>query len=291
MFSQIAAILAPVFFTTAIGFFWARSGRHFDTGMVTSIVTYFATPCLTFAALATVKIDGNTLISMGSAAILANIILAVSGWAVLRLFKLPVKTFIQAITWPNVGNVGLPLCMFAFGKDGLALSVTFFAVYIVLQMTIGVAFLAGSFSLRSLLSMPIIPATLLAVMFLVTGISVPKWLYNTTNLIGQLTVPLMLFTLGVSLARLRLVSLKRSVGISFLRLSLGFATGVFLSYMMGLSGTAKGVVILQCSMPVAVFCYLFSQLYKRDPEEVAGVVIVSSFMSIAALPALLWFVL
>ncbi len=291
MFADIFAVLAPVFITTGLGYIWARSGRHFDTGLVTSIVTYFATPCLTFAALATVDLGANALVSMGTAALAANIIFVLIGWPILKLFKLAPRTYLQSLTWPNVGNVGLPLCMLAFGQDGLALSVAFFAVYVVLQLTVGVAFVSGSFSLKSIAKMPIIPATLIATGFLATNTEVPAWLYNTTNLIGQLTIPLMLFTLGVSLARLRPVSLARSTALSMLRLAMGFAVGVGLSEVMGLTGVERGVVILQCSMPVAVFCYLFAQLYNREPEEVAGVVISSSFLAAIALPGLLWYVL
>lgn len=119
----------------------------------------------------------------------------------------------------------------------------------------------------------------------------PEWLYNTTNLIGQLTIPLMLFTLGVSLARLKPVSLLRSIGLSVIRLAMGFAVGYAISEIMGLNGAERGVVILQCSMPVAVFCYLFAQLYDREPEEVAGVVISSTFLAAISLPGLLWYVL
>ena len=39
MFADILAILAPVFITAGLGYFWARAGKHFDTNLVTSIVT------------------------------------------------------------------------------------------------------------------------------------------------------------------------------------------------------------------------------------------------------------
>jgi predicted permease len=291
MFATIFAVLAPVFITTGLGYFWARAGKHFDTSLVTSLVTYFGTPCLTFAALATVKIGGAALLSMGTAAVIATIAFALIGWPILTALKLSPRTYLQSLTWPNIGNVGLPLCMLAFGKDGLALAVAFFAAMIVLQMTLGVAFVAGTFSIRSLVKMPIVPATIIAIFFLATGTSVPEWLYNTTNLIGQLTIPLMLFTLGVSLARLKPVSLLRSIGLSVIRLAMGFAVGYAISEIMGLNGAERGVVILQCSMPVAVFCYLFAQLYDREPEEVAGVVISSTFLAAISLPGLLWYVL
>ncbi|GGF70208.1 transporter [Terasakiella brassicae] len=291
MFSEIFSILAPVFVCVGIGYGWSKSGRAFDTPMVTTIVTYFATPCLVFYALAKVELDTSYLWDMGIAALAANIAFTIIGAAALALFKLPQRAFLQALTWPNVGNVGLPLCLLAFGPEGLALAVAFFTVYVVLQMTVGVAFVSGSFSAKALLKMPIIPATILASVFLFSDLEVPVWLFNTTKLIGDLTIPLMLFTLGVSLASLQMGSLKRAVWLSILRLGMGFGVGVGLVKIMGLSGAAAGVVILECAMPAAVFCYLFAQLYDQRPQEVAGLVIVSTFMGFAALPALLWYVL
>jgi len=291
MFAEIFSILAPVFVCVGIGYGWSKSGRAFDTPMVTTIVTYFATPCLVFYALAKVELDTSYLWNMGLAALYANVAFAVIGAIVLAVFRLPQRAFLQALTWPNVGNVGLPLCLLAFGKEGLALAIAFFTVYVVIQLTIGVAFVSGTFSPKSLLKMPIIPATVLASVFLFTDLAVPDWLYNTTKLIGDLTIPLMLFTLGVSLASLKMTSLSRAVWLSLLRLGMGFGVGVGLVKVMGLSGPAAGVVILECAMPAAVFCYLFAQLYDQRPQEVAGLVIVSTFMGFAALPALLWYVL
>tara|TARA_R110002167_G_scaffold55975_7_gene159101 strand:+ start:2785 stop:3660 length:876 start_codon:yes stop_codon:yes gene_type:complete len=291
MFAVIFSILAPIFVCVGIGYGWSKSGKDFDTSLVTAIVTYFATPCLVFYALAKVKLDPANLWGMGLAALIANLAFVVIGSAVLAAFKLPQRAFLQALTWPNVGNVGLPLCLLAFGQEGLALAVVFFTVYVILQMTVGVAFVSGSVSPRSLLKMPIIPATAFAAVFLFTELEVPTWLFNTTKLIGDLTIPLMLFTLGVSLASLKMASLKTAFGLSLLRLGMGFGVGLAIAWAMGLTGAAAGVVILQCSMPAAVFCYLFAQLYDQRPEEVAGLVIVSTFMGFAALPALLWFVL
>jgi malate permease and related proteins len=51
------------------------------------------------------------------------------------------------------------------------------------------------------------------------------------------------------------------------------------------------VTILQSAMPVAVFSYLFAVRYNRSPEEVAGTVVISTLLSFASLPALLWYVL
>ncbi len=72
---------------------------------------------------------------------------------------------------------------------------------------------------------------------------------------------------------------------------MGFGIGVLLATAFRLEGSASGVVILQCSMPAAVFCYLFAQLYDQRPEDVAGAVILSTLISFVTLPLLLWYIL
>ena len=291
MFSVIASILAPIFICVFIGFFWSKKGLSFDTDLITSLVTYLGTPCLIFYSLSSVHLLPNTLLSIGLAALLANIAFIIIGALILALFKLPYRVYLQSLSWPNVGNIGLPLCLFAFGEEGLALGITFFAIYVVFQMTVGVAFVSGTFSPMALFKLPIVPATIFAAFFLFTDFQTPAPLYNTTKLIGDLTIPLMLITLGVSLARLRVNRLKIAFFLSTLRLGMGLGVGLVLVYLMNLSGPSAGVVILQCSMPVAVFCYLFAQVYDQQPEEVAGIVVVSTILGFFFLPLLLWYIL
>ncbi len=291
MFSEIFSVLAPVLICVGIGYGWAKSGRDYDVDLVTAIVTYFGTPCLIFYALSNVKLHPDALFDMGIAALAANAAFIVIGGISLKLMGLPQRAFLQALSFPNVGNIGMPLSFLAYGQEGLALSVTFFAVYAIFQMSIGAAFVSGVVSFKGIIKMPIVPATILAAIVLFGKVPVPEWIFNTTKLIGDLTIPLMLFTLGVSLSQIKVKALQTPVILSTLRLGMGFGVGIGLVALMGLSGPASGVVILQCAMPSAVFCYLFAQLYNQRPEEVAGMVIVSTFMGFAALPALLWYVL
>ena len=88
-----------------------------------------------------------------------------------------------------------------------------------------------------------------------------------------------------------MTGIRRSVGLSVLRLGMGFAVGVALAALLGLEGTARGVLIIECPMPVAVFNFLYASIYNNRPSEVAGVIVVSTGISFLTLPALLWYVL
>lgn len=285
--TEIVSIMLPVLVAVAVGFFWSRSGRNYDTELITSLVTYFGTPCLIFHALTSIELSSEAFLMMGGAALASNIVFAIAGGALLAILKLPQRTYLQSLCFPNIGNMGLPLCLFAFGAEGLALAITFFAVFTIFQMTVGIAFVSGSFSLRNLIKMPIIPATILAAGFLLAELPVPRWLTNTTETIGSLTIPLMLITLGVSLARLHVERLKTPLFLGCARLILGVLVGLLLAHVFQLQGVAAGVVILQCSMPTAVFSYLFAQHYDRSPEDIAGIVVSSTLLAFLFLPILL----
>ncbi|MCP4788631.1 MAG: AEC family transporter [Gammaproteobacteria bacterium] len=291
MVIQLFEILAPVLICVCLGVFWVRMGESFDTPMVTKLVTVIGTPALVFYALSTANLDKTLFMQMGLSAILAYSLFLVAGYLLLPVFGLSRQAFLQTLTFPNIGNVGLPLCYLAFGEQGLALAIAFFVVFVMLQFTVGIALVSGGFSPRLLLTMPVIPATMIAMVFLLTETAVPKWALNSTKMIGDLTIPLMLFTLGVSLASLKLGNLRVSFGLASLRLILGFSVALLLVWLLGLRDEAAAVVILQCSMPVAVYVYLFAQLYEQRATEVAGVVIVSTLMSVVSLPLVLLYVL
>jgi hypothetical protein len=159
------------------------------------------------------------------------------------------------------------------------------------QFTIGVSIAAGDLSLKRLLRMPLPYAVLLSLPFMATQTPVPAWLANTLELVGGLTIPLMLLALGVSLARLQVSSMGRSAMLAALRLGGGIAVGIGLGWALDLDAAMWGVFVIQCAMPVAVFNYLFAQLYRRKPEEIAGAIVLSTAVSFLTLPLLLLLVL
>ncbi|MFQ5515034.1 MAG: AEC family transporter [Myxococcota bacterium] len=287
MILQILSILAPILVSAAIGFAWARRGGSYDAQLATALIMNVGAPCLVFAEISSLELDGVALLEMVAGAVLSMAIFVLVGALALRAARLPAHTFLSPLVFANTGNMGLPLCLFSFGREGLALATAIFATVSIAHYTVGVWIWTGRASLRELLRMPLSYAVVLASLVLVRGWSVPAWIHDTTALLGGLTIPLMLLTLGVSLSGLKLNSVGRSLSLATLRLAMGFATGVGLAALLGLEGTARGVLILQCSMPAAVFNYIFAQRFDRSPDEVANLVIVSTLMAFALLPALL----
>lgn len=287
----LVAVVVPVFVGAGLGYLWSRLGRPFDTTMVSEVVTEIGTPCLVFAALTKLQISPGAVGTMALAALLSYALAGLIGIAAVLAARERLHSFLPALTFGNAGNMGLPLCLFAFGDTGLALAVAYFAVATALQFTVGVWIAAGTASFARLLRTPVLYAVALALCFMLTATKPPAWLANTAQLFSGLTIPLMLMALGVSLGRLKVAALGRAVGFSAVRLAGGFAAGLAAASLMGLDGAARGVLMIQSAMPVAVFNYLFALHYKRAAEEVAGMVVISTLLSFATLPLLLLWIL
>jgi predicted permease len=287
----IAPIIAPVFVVAAIGFGWARAGMPFDAGFTTALVSNLSFPCLIVATLAKLEVDPDAFSQMAWAGALTVLATGAIGAALLKAFGQAQSVYWPSLVFGNVGNMGLPLCLFAFGQEGLALGIIFFTVFLAIQFTLGISVAAGHLSVRTLVRTPLVWACLLGIGLQLAGIGLPRWVDNTIGLIGDLAIPLMLLTLGVSLAKLKVTSLWRSGLMSVGRLGIGLGVGFALAEILGLEGAARGVLILESTMPVAVLNYLFAARYDRSPEEIAGLVLVSTTISFVTLPGLLLLVL
>ncbi len=291
MTSDIFAVIAPLFVVAAIGFAWGRAGKPFDTTMIGALVLNIGIPCLIFSTLTRLEVSPAAFGLMAgaySAALIANLAL---GAVVLRLMKLSPRTYLPALTFSNNGNMGLPLCLFAFGEAGLALAMATFVISSVGNYTIGIGLVSGRPPIQALFRNFYIYVIFAALIFMVTGARPPAWATNTVDLIGRISIPLMLLALGVTLSRLEVASFRRSLILALLRLSLGFVLGVGVAAAFGFTGAARGVLILQCAMPVAVINYLYASRFGRHPEEIASMIVISTAISFATLPALLYVVL
>lgn len=291
MIAELLTVIAPVVICAAIGFLWSRRGEPFDVGQVTRISVTLGTPCLIVWTFEQTRPEPDVFLEIAAAITFAFVGFAALGYLALKLARLDVRNFLPALVFPNTGNMGLPLCFFAFGDAGLAFAIVIFTVSALGNFTFGASLARGSARLADLARMPALYAVPIGLLLIVGDLHLPAWIANTVELLAGLTIPLMLLALGVSLSRLSISSLWRSTALSLLRLVGGFAIGVLAAWIFGLEGTARGVLILQCSMPTAVFNYLFAERYGRAPSEVAGMVLVSTLLSFATLPLLLWYLL
>lgn len=287
----VLQIVAPVGILAGVGFVWVKAGFEYRMEFVSRLAMTLATPCLIFTALMKTEIDRGALADLLFAAITAYALMTVVFWGLTRLLGLERRTYLSPLIFGNTGNLGLPLAMFAFGQAGLGYAVVIFAVAGIWGFTFGVWLVSQGGSPLRVLKEPLVAGTLLGALFLWQGWHTPVWLTNSLELIGQMAIPLMLITLGVAVARLTPGRLRQAIWLSLLRVALCLAIGVAVGQAFALEPVALAVLVLQVSTPVAVTTYMLASKYGADADAVAGMVIVSTVLSVVTLPLTLAFLI
>ncbi len=288
MIVELLALSAPVFVIVALGLAWARLGLPFDSDTIGAVVLRVGTPCLIFSTLTGAQIRVSEVGEMALAAAGAIAVATVIGAAVLRVLDMPLHTYLLTAMHGNSGNMGLPLAAMAFGVEGLALAIAYFLVVSISQNTLGLVISAGRFDPGALLRQPVIHASAVTILVLVLDWPVPGWIARSTELLAGLVIPAMLLLLGVSLARLKVADLKVAVGMSALRFAAGAGGALAIIAALGLQGPQAGVVWIMATMSAAVINMIFAERFDRAPERIAGVIVVSTALTLAGLPGIVW---
>jgi predicted permease len=286
---EVAEAVAPVFLLAAIGFAWVRRGWSYDVELVTRLAMTLSIPCLIFMALVRSDVDPRLLRDTVLAALVAYVVVGAVVWAMVAALGLDLATYWAPITFGNTGNLGLPIALFAFGQAGFDLAVVIFAVMAILSFTFGVWVVAGGGNPATTVREPLVWGTILGSGFLLLGWGVPAWVGATLDLVGQMAIPLMLITLGVAIARLRPRGLGLALWLCLVKLAICTAVPLGVGLAFGLPRLTVGVLVLQVATPVAVTSYMLAAKYRASPDEVAGLVVVSTLISIPAMPLLLAF--
>ena len=289
MLAELFAVLAPVFIVAGIGYLWARQGQPYPTDFITRLVLTIGTPSLVLSTLNRANLDAQAFVSMALGCMLVTLCMAGVGLSLSRILRLDWRVLVPAFMFPNTGNMGLPISLYAFGEHGLALAVGFFLSLSIVQFTIGIALSGNSSSLKGLLRNPIVISLLLALPTIFLDFHLPRWLANTASLLGGVSIPLMLLTLGVSLASIRLHHIGMGMLLGATRILLAALIAWLVGALLGLEPLTHAVLMVQSAMPVAVFNYLFALRANRAPDQVASLVICSTLLSVVLLPLiLLW---
>jgi malate permease and related proteins len=287
----VLEIVAPVFLLGAVGFAWVKLGFEYRIQFVTQLAMTLAVPCLIFTALMETEVDPAALATVSVAAVVAYGAITVIFRVIVGVLRLEARTFLAPLIFGNTGNLGLPLALFAFGDEGLGYAVVIFAIMAVWSFTYGIWVVADEGSPLKVLREPLVAATLLGLLFLWQGWTTPRFLTNALSLVGQLAIPLMLITLGVAVARLTPRGLGQALGLAAMKVAVCVAVAAPVGLWFELGNVAFAVLVLQIATPVAVTSYLLAQKYGADADAVAGLVVVSTLLSVLYIPLILAFVI
>ena len=274
-------VLFPVFLTIGIGYWFGKKDPKFDTKFITTFAGNFGLPAIIFYSLTTTNISIELFFRFSYYITLYVMIFSVIGLIILKLLKKDIYRLLPPLILPNTGNMGMPLCLFAYGKMGLAIATAATAMILVFHFSIGILLASKKFSIKPLLNCYPVYALLISLIFVYYDIPAPKFLENATFLIGYSTIFLVLMSLGIALSKLKVFLFKETLIYSITRVILGPIVGFGFVIFFNLSGVEAGVMFIQASMPSAVLTYLVGKIYspKKISDSIASTVALSTFLS------------
>jgi predicted permease len=286
MLLRIVSILFPLFAISALGYVVARRAKP-DLTAANRLNMDVFTPALVFSAMAEKGFHITAYLPLALAALLVILGSGVLGWGVARLLGLDPKTFVPPMMFNNCGNFGLPIAVFAFGPAALGAGVAMFLVSNLMQFSFGTWMLDRATRLSMAWRSPTILAALAGIGVSLSGAAVWPPLLETVKMLGDISVPLMLFALGGRLAVSRINAVGVGVLGAVMRPVLGMALAWGLARLLPLPPQQQAMLLVFGSLPPGVLNYIFAERYQQEPEKVASMVLIGNLAAFISLPVAL----
>jgi len=287
---RIFTTIFPMLMIVTIGYFYARK-KPMNMGVVNSLNIDVFIPVLIFSVLSAKSFE---LAPLKNLAIGAIIIIIGSGIILLplcKVLKVEPKTFIPPMMFSNSGNLGLPLLLLAFGDSALNAAIVLFIVETGLHFSLGLYILDRKTSPLTVLRLPLILATLAGLAFSSFNIELSETIKTPLKMMGDVSIPLMLFALGVRMIDIDFSTWKVGMWGTILAPVSGIIIALALQPWLSLSKEHFAYLIIFAALPPALLNYMVAEKYNQQPGQVASIVLIGNVGSLIVLPITLYYVL
>ena len=293
IYIKLFEVLFPVFFIVGIGYFLGKQKSDIDTTFITNYSANFGAPALFIFAITSSGVTYSVFSEYFIYSVIALTSFALVGVVFLFFMKKDISRELPPFFLPNTGNMGIPICLFAYGSLGMGVAASISSLVVLLHFTINIFLASKKFDIKIILKSPSTYAVIIAVAFLYYDLEMPKFVLNSVMLLGYTMIVLILMSLGVSLTQMKVFSLKSSLISSVGRVIIGPIIGFALIKIFNLSGYAAGVLLIQSSMPSAILTYLIASMYspKKIVDNISSMIVVSTLMSLITIPIIVFIAL
>ena len=281
------------FIIIAIGYAVYRT-IGFDQQKISDLLIYVTGPALIFTSLYTQQFVLSEFFALGLAAIAIILICGIVMKVFLASQKISSNGMMMPAMFMNSGYLGYPVALFALGEAGLAMAVIFDAVETLTMFTLGVFLVQDSTKRKreravQILMLPLIYAIVLGIGLNLARFPVPDIAIQPLKLVGSVTIPLALLSIGARLAELKVFSWKIPAASLFVRFVVGFAIGFAFVEFFNITGLVRAVILLLSVMPPAVNSFVLNQKFgrKEDSEAAASAVFIGTLLSFVVVGAVL----
>ena len=290
IYLKLFEVLFPVFFIVGIGFLLGKKNPDFDTSFITTYAGNFGTPALVIFALTAGGVSFEVFKEIFFYALILLSAFGIVGLIFLVLMKKDYIRELPTFILPNTGNMGIPICLFAYGELGMGIAAAISSLVVLLHFTLNIFLAKRAFDFQTIFKSPAFYAIIVTVLFLYFEQPVPQFVMNTVMLLAYGMIVMILMSLGVALTQMKVFSFKDAVITSTGRVIIGPLIGLAVIKLFDLSGVSAGVILIQSSMPSAILCYLVASMYspKVIVDNISSSIVLSTPISTVTTPITLF---
>ncbi|GAA0796571.1 AEC family transporter [Cupriavidus gilardii] len=285
MLERIVSIITPVILIILVGWLYGRKA-HPDMAGINRATLDVIAPLLVVSAFVSkefVLADQVALLACAVGVVLGSGLLALGA---ARLMGADPRTFVPPMMFNNSGNMGLPLSVFAFGPAGLAPAVALFAASNLMHFTLGLKIVNRHASLAQISRNPMVLATIAGVGLSLARpwFALPDPVYQSIKLLGDATVPLMLFALGVRMKDVNLRNWGMGLAGAVICPLTGITCALALAAVVPLTELQRGLLFVFAALPPAVLNFLVADHFRQEPDQVASIVLLGNIAAVVFVP-------
>lgn len=291
--SALLSVVIPAAIVVLAGA-WAGRKLELELGTLTRLTLYILSPALIVDSMLKTDLPAREGVRIALAFAITTFLLYLVVVGICRAGRLarPERTSLMASTlFPNTGNLGLSLILLALGPDGLQRAIVIYLGSAVLVFGFGPALVSGHGLKRGIattIRLPLMWALAGGIGLRAAGIALPLGVGDGIHLLAQAAVPVLLLTLGMQIGRTRFAPTPPDLFVATLRLAIGPLAAYAGGRLVGLDHLGLQVLVVQCATPTAVNALLVSAEFGGDTRQAARAVVLSTILSFASLPIVMW---
>ena len=260
------------------------------------IVVNIANPAMIISSVINGEssITGEELIWTAILACITFAVLIVLAEILPRLFKTEGKTraaYKIMTVFNNIGFMGFPVIAAAYGEEALLYAAIFVLPYNILFYTYGIAITQSNganqkLKIKQILNIGSI-ASILAVVLYLTQMPVHGIIKSVTASLSDLTAPLSMFVIGISLTNMKIRELFTDIkllGYSAIKLLLIPVVGMLIAGNYIQNQMLCEVFMIMLATPAGAMTAMLAQEYDGDYSLASRAVALTTLLSVITIP-------
>ncbi len=288
--TQIISIMFPIVAIVALGTLLGRVS-DIDLNTANRLNLDVFVPALVFSSLSdkTFNLAPHIFLALAGLAIVLGA--GLIAFVISKITNYSFRTIGPPMMFHNAGNVGLPIMSLAFGKPGLVTGLVLFLVGNLTHYGLGTYILSVGQGLKVLLRQTVIWAAIVALFINASPLIIHNSVMLPITMLGEIAIPLMLFSLGVRIASIDFQEWKVGLLFGVLTPAVGFFIAFILVMLFDFTAIQAGSLLLFGTLPPAVMNFLFAERFNQQPKSVASIVLLGNLFAMITLPIALAYVL